>query len=169
MKLNYRALASAALVLTSCANLAPAATTAQTTFGPQSASSSFDILFTTPILDATQLVSISDGAVFTGEGATLIISAIFTDNQTQQVFSQFQSNYLQNKTLSSVTGNTFTAFSLPKDVKGLRFLANGFPPGTITIPSSTVATFNVVPEPTSAILATFGCVVLGLKRRRAIA
>lgn len=171
MKSNYRAAASAGLLLSSaCANLAPGATTVQTTVGPQAASNSFDVLFSTPLTDVTQLVSISDGSVNTGEGATMKISAVLTNNQVVELFSKMETfPFFQTPTLTNFTGNVFTAFATPQDVKALRFTSTGSPAGTFALPAMTVLTFTVIPEPAAAFLMVLGCVFLAFGRRRRLA
>lgn len=170
MKANYRAAASAGLLLSSaCANVGHAATTVQTTVGPQGAASNFDVLFSTPLTSVSQLVSISDGSVNTGEGATMKISAVLTNNQVVEIFSKMEPfPFNQILTLPNFTGNVFTAFATPQDVKALRFSSTGFPAGTFTLPALTVLTFAVVPEPAAAIMMLLGIVFLAVRRRRMI-
>ena len=135
MKSNYRAAASAGLLLSACANVGQSATTVQTTVGPQTASSNFDVLFSSPISSVSDLVSISDGSVYTGEGATLSISAILTNDQVVEIFSKFPSPF-QNVTLSSFTGNVFTDFATPQSIKALRFKSSGGSiAGTFALPA----------------------------------
>lgn len=171
MKSNYRAAASAGLLLSACANVGQGATTVQTTVGPQAASSNFDVLFSTPLISVTQLVSISDGSVNTGEGAVLSISAILTDNQVVEIFSKMQSPpFFQTPPLSTFTGNVFNAFATPQDVKALRFSSTGGSGGTVAgtfaLPALTVLTFAAVPEPAAAIMMFLGVVFLAVCRRR---
>ena len=170
MKANYRAAASAGLLLSACANVGQAATTVQAIVGPQNASSNFDVLFSTPLTSVTQLVSISDGSVNTGEGATLSISAVLTNNQVVEIFSKSApSPFFQTPTLANFTGNVFTSFATPQDVKALRFKATGFPAGTFALPAMTLLTFAVVPEPAAAVMMLLGMVFLAVRRRRMIA
>ncbi|MEO5912872.1 MAG: PEP-CTERM sorting domain-containing protein [Luteolibacter sp.] len=170
MKANYRAAASAGLLLSACANVGHAATTVQTVVGPQAASSNFDVLFSTPLTSVTQLVSISDGSVNTGEGAAFSISAILTNNQVVQIFSASPPPpFFQTPSLAAFTGNVFTPFGTPQDVKALRFTSTGFPAGTFALPALTVLTFTVVPEPAAALLMVLGFVFLAFRHRRQIA
>src|SRR6478672_1390929 len=100
MKANYRAAASAGLLLSACANVGHAATTVQTTVGPHATGSNFDLLFSTPVTGVEQLVSISDGSVNTGEGAAITISAILPDDSLVQLFSSpLSSPFFRNITL----------------------------------------------------------------------
>ena len=169
MKSNYRAAASAGLLLSACANVGQSATTVQTTVGPQASSSNFDVLFSTPISSVSDLVSISDGSVTTGEGATLSISAILTNDQVVQIFSKVPSPF-QNQTLATLTGNLFSEFATPQDVKALRFMSTGGQiAGTFALPAMTVLTFAVVPEPAAAVMMLLGLVFLAVRRRRVIA
>jgi len=169
MKPNYRTAASAGLLVTAaCANLAPAATTVQTVVGPQATSSGFDVLFSS-VASVEDLVSISDGSVYTGEGASFKISAILTNDQVVEIFSHFPLNPFETISLSTLTGNAFTDFATPQDIKGLRFTASGGnpnQPGTFTLPGSTVLTFAVVPEPTAAVIMLSGVISLAAHRRR---
>ena len=168
MKANYCAVASAGVLLTSSANVGQAATTVQTTVGPQAASSNFDLLFTTPLTSVQQLVSISTGSVNTGEGATMTISGILPDNSLVQLFSKVSSPF-QNVSLFTITGDVFTPFPIPQTVKGLRFTSTGPAAlGTFAFPALTVLTFAVVPEPAAAIMMLLGVVFLAVRHRRKI-
>ena len=167
MKANYRAAASAGLLLSAaCADLGQAATTVQTTVGPQAASSNFDLLFSTPLTNVEQLVSISDGSVSTGEGGAMTISAILPDDSLVLLFSK--TSFFENIALSTLTGNIFSSFSTPQTVKGLQFkyVGSSGPQGTFTIPASTVLTFTAVPEPATAVVTLLGGVFVAIRRRR---
>jgi len=83
---------------------------------------SFDVLFT-PIQDVTDLVSISAGSVYTGEGASLAIQAIASDDTTVTVFTDPLNPFFLNTSLSSVTNNTFTDFSA-REIKGAAVYAD---------------------------------------------
>jgi hypothetical protein len=167
MKSNYRAAASAGLLLSACANVGHGATTVQTTVGPHAASSNFDVLFSTPLTSVTQLVSISEGSVNTGEGATMKISAVLTNNQVVEIFSKMEPfPFFQTPTLTDFTDNVFTPFATPQDVKALRFTSTGFPAGTFALPALTILTFAVVPEPAAAIMMMLGLVFLAVRRRK---
>ncbi|HVJ47490.1 MAG TPA: PEP-CTERM sorting domain-containing protein [Luteolibacter sp.] len=172
MKANYRAAASAGLLLSACANVGQAATTVQVTVGPQAASSSFDTMFST-LTSVEQLVSISDGAVNTGEGSTMTINAILEDNSLVEIFRKSVSpsppQMFQNVSLQSLTLNTFTPLSTPQNVKGLRFGFTGFPAGNLAFPALTVLTFSVVPEPAAAVMMMLGFVFLAFRHRRKLA
>ncbi|MEO5713056.1 MAG: PEP-CTERM sorting domain-containing protein [Luteolibacter sp.] len=170
MKANYRAAASAGLLLSACANVGHAATTVQTTVGPHAVGTNFDLLFSTPLTSVTQLVSINDGSVNTGEGATLSISAILTNDQEVVIFSQVPSfPFFRDLSISSFTGNVFSAFATPQDVKALRFQSTGSggtQPGSFAFPAAAILTFAVVPEPAAAILMALGFVLLAFRHRR---
>lgn len=173
MKANYRAAASAGLLLSACASVGEAATTVQTTVGPQAAASNFDLIFSTPITSVEQLVSIGDGSVNTGEGATMTINAILQDNSLVELFRKSVSpsppEMHLNVSLVSLTSNTFTPFATPQTVKGLRFGFTGFPAGNVAIPALTVLTFSVVPEPAAAVMMMLGFVFLAFRHRRKLA
>lgn len=166
MKPHYRAAASAGLLLSACANLGEAATTVQTIVGPQTASSSFDLLFSTPVTSVEDLVSISDGSVYTGEGATMTVSAVLANDQVVTLFSTIPSPF-QNISLFNLTNNNFTAFVTPQEVKALRFRSTGGNvAGTFAIPALTVLTLAVVPEPAAAMMMLLGCAFLAFRRRK---
>lgn len=166
MKANYRAAASAGLMLSACAQMTHGATTVQTTVGPQAASSNFDVLFSSTISSVTDLVSISDGSVYTGEGAMMTVSAILPDDSLVQLFSRVSSPF-QNISLSTLTGNMFSDLATPQEIKGLRFgSSGGNVAGTFALPALTVLTFAVIPEPGAAIAMLLGCVFLAVRRRR---
>ncbi|MES2924415.1 MAG: PEP-CTERM sorting domain-containing protein [Verrucomicrobiota bacterium] len=170
MKTNYRAAASAGLLLSACANVGHSATTVQTVVTADFAGSNFDLIFTTPVLSAEQLVMINAGSVNTGEGATLNISAIMTDNQVVEIFSKsVPPPFFQTPNLPTFTASGFTPFATPKDVKGLRFTSTGAVAGTFAVPALTVITFSVVPEPAAAIMMLLGVVFLAVRRRRVAA
>ena len=58
MKANYRAAASAGLILSAaCTDIGHGATTVDTIVGPYAANSNFDVIFTTPLIGVEQLVS----------------------------------------------------------------------------------------------------------------
>lgn len=168
MNTKCRAVASASLLL---ASGSVGNATVDRTIGPQSVTGgSFDVLFGTPVLDATDLVSISDGSVFTGEAGAFVISAILTDDQAVPLFSYTTpfADWSKNFTLAAITGNNFTDFVTPSPVKGLRFSATNSNPGpdpTITLPAA-IAAFTVVPEPTIAVCLAAGILLLGMMRWR---
>ncbi len=170
MKANYRAAASAGLILSAaCADVGEGATTVQTVVGPYATSSDIEILFASPILSVTDLVSISDGAVYTGEGAKMTVSVVLTNEQVVEIFSKIGSPF-ESPTLAVFTGNAFTDFATPQDIKALRInYSGGQQAGNFSLPGSTVLTFAVVPEPAGAIMAGIGFVFLAGHRRRKIA
>jgi len=130
-----------------------------TTMSSSDTTASFDVLFT-PVENATDLVSISAGSVYTGEGASLTIQAIASDDTTETLFDSSPSGFLpffENQLLSEITNNTFTDFSA-RDIKGLRFTlaqSNPFLKPSLTLPVGTEFVFSAVPEPAAAIL--LGC------------
>ena len=167
MKANYRAAASAGLLLSACAGVAQGVTTVQTTIGPHAAGSNFDLIFSTSISSATQLVSIDDGSVFTGEGAAFSISAVLTNDQVVEVFAAAPGAPFQTVSLSTFTGNAFTSFAIPQDVKALRFTSTGGNvAGTFTFATVAVVTLATVPEPAAAIMMLLGVIFLAVRRRR---
>jgi len=129
---------------------------------------SYDVLFT-PIADATDLVSISAGSVYTGEGPSFTIQAIGSDDTTVDLFfDPFNYDFFQTVSLASITNNTFTDFSA-REIKGLRFtLAQPFgPQPSLTLPVGTELVFSAVPEPAAAVLLGCGlaAVLIGRKLR----
>jgi hypothetical protein len=167
-KSKYRAAASAGLLLAASGGVGESATTVQVSVGPVSTSTSFDVLFA-QVNSVSQLVSISAGSVYTGEGADLTISAIFADNQVVEIFSEVNAPF-SNLSLSDITDNDFTPFGSPAEVKGLRFTSvGGNVAGSFALPAATILTFMVVPEPTAALLAVFGMFLLAVRRRRMVA
>ena len=157
--------ASVGLLVAASGNLGLAEIMVQRTVGAVSGTN-FDVLFDT-VTDATQLVSISAGSVFTGEGGTFDISAIFSDSQTQSLFSKTIDSSYTTVALSDITGNSFTAFDVPRDVVGLHFETTDYGvPLTVSLPADTVLTFAAVPEPSTGLLLSFGVVLLVACRRR---
>ena len=162
---RHAAAASVGLLVAASGNLGLAEIMVQRTVGAVSGAN-FDVLFDT-VTDATQLVSISAGSVYTGEAAVFDISAIFSDNQTQSIFSASLDPWFESLSLSDVTGNSFAAFDVPKDVVGLRFQTTqefGLP--NYSLPASTTLTFAAVPEPSTGLLLAFGMVLLVACRGR---
>ena len=169
---RHAAAASVGLLVAASGNLGLAEIMVVRTVGPYTSvgtpSTSFDVLFDL-VTDATQLVSISAGSVVTGEGGYFDISAIFANDSTQSI--HFES-FWGTLNLSSIPTIQFTPFTLPEDVKGLRFSANqqyaNTPNGTpsISLPASTTLTFAAVPEPSTGLLLVFGMVLLVACRGR---
>ena len=123
--------------------------------GPQQGSS-FDLMFEN-VTSAKDLVSISNGTVVTGEGVSLTISAIKTDDQVINLYSG-SSGCCATIPLSDLTSNNYTAFP-ESDIKGLRFSASG--QGSMAIiPAGTVLAFLAVPEPGTALLLGLGFAAL---------
>lgn len=126
---------------------------------------SFDVLFT-PVQDVTELVSISSGTVYTGEGATLAIEAIASDDTTVPLFSDFLPDFFQTNPLSVITSNSFASFSA-REIKGLRFSFQQFAPPpkpSLTLPVATDFQFVTVPEPAAGVLLACGVVAAFLGR-----
>jgi hypothetical protein len=70
-------------------------------------------------VNATDLVSISAGSVYTGEASSLTIQAIASDDSPLTLFGPYFINDLfQTVPLSTITNNAFTDFSA-QDIKGL--------------------------------------------------
>lgn len=127
------------------------------TASPQGTTASFDVLFT-PVQNATDLVSISAGSVYTGEAASLTIQAIASDDSPLTLFGPYSINdFFQTVPLSTITNNAFTDFSA-QDIKGLRFSIQNFagfgPTGfpSITLPVGTDFVISTVPEPGAGVL-----------------
>jgi len=164
---GHAAAASVGLLVAASGNLGLAGIIVERTTAISYSGANFDVLFDT-VTDATQLVSISAGSVYTGESAGFDISAIFSDNQTQSLFSGPLYPILSTVPLSDVTGNSFTAFDVPKDVVGLRFHTTYVYAATpnYSLPIPTTLTFAAVPEPSSALLLACGMVLLVACRGR---
>jgi hypothetical protein len=128
---------------------------------------SYDVLFT-PIENATDLVSISAGSVYTGEGPSFTIQAIGSDDTTTDLFfDPFNPDFFQNVSLASITNNTFTDFSA-REIKGLRFTLaqpNPGPQPSLTLPVGTELVFSAVPEPAAAMLLGCGLAAVLIGRR----
>jgi hypothetical protein len=128
---------------------------------------SYDVLFT-PVENATDLVSISDGSVYTGEAPSFTIQAIGTDDTTVDLFfEEVIYDFFQTKPLVDITSNTFTDFS-PRDIKGLRFTfvqPNPGPQPSLTLPIGTEFQFAVVPEPSAGVLLGCGLAAVLIGRR----
>jgi|GEM_PF-1258872 len=164
---GHAAAASVGLLVAASGNLGLAGIIVERTTAISYSGANFDVLFD-KVTDATQLVSISAGSVYTGEAATLDISAIFSDNKTQSLFSELLTPFFSTDPLSKFTGNSFTAFDVPKDVVGLRFQTISYygAAPNYSLPASTTLTFAAVPEPSSALLLAFGMVLLVACRGR---
>lgn len=158
--------ASAGLVLAGSPPAAQSATIVRSLTTEVVGNGSFDVLFD-PVADASQLVSISAGSVYTDEGGSMVISAILDNDSIVQLFSTPSLGFFSTDSLAFFTGNTFTAFSSPVTVKGLRFLTvlQQTSNPVVTLPVGTTFTFTV-PETTTALLSMFGVVFLGMRRAR---
>jgi hypothetical protein len=125
------------------------------------------VLFT-PIENAVDLVSISQGSVYTGEGPSFTIQAIGSDDTTVNLFfDSFNPDFFQTVTLASLTNNTFTDFSA-RELKGLRFTLaqpNPGPQPSLTLPVGTEFVFAVVPEPVAGVLLGCGLAAVLITRR----
>jgi len=139
--------------------------TTTTQYGPTPLS--YDVLFT-PIANAVDLVSISAGSVYTGEGPSFTIQAIGSDDTTVDLFfDPFNPDFFQTVTLASITSNTFTDLSA-RELKGLRFTlaqSNPGPQPSLTLPVGTELVFNAVPEPAAAVLLGCGLAAVLIGRR----
>jgi hypothetical protein len=165
MDISYRhALAAGAALLVSQggSETASAATELRTTTTSQSGAS-LDVLFA-PVPDATELVSVSDGSVFTGEGGSLVVSAITDGNQIIPLTGSIFGGFSITRSLFDMTQDDFTAFPA-QTITGIRFTMSGFDSRSVTIPSGTQFTFTTIPEPQAALLIGLG--LLGLAARGA--
>lgn len=128
---------------------------------------SYDVLFT-PVENATDLVSISAGSVYTGEGPSFTIQAIGSDDTTVNLFyDPFNPDFFQEVSLDSITNNTFADFSA-REIKGLRFTLAQPNPGlqpSLTLPVGTEFVFSVVPEPAAGVLLGCGLAAVMIGRR----
>ena len=125
MDSSYRhALAAGAALLVSHggSETASAATDFRTTTSSQSGES-IDVLFA-PVADATELVSVSDGSVYTGEGASLVVSAITDGNQIIPLTGSISGGFAVTRSLFDMTLDDFTAFPA-QAIKGIRFSMAG--------------------------------------------
>jgi len=165
MENSYRqALVAGAALLVShgASETASAATEFRTTTTSQSGAS-LDVLFA-PVPDATELVSVSDGSVFTGEGGSLVVSVITDENQIIPLTASIPGGFFNTLSLFDMTQDDFTAFPA-KTITGIRFTMAGFDSRSVTIPSGTLFTFTTIPEPQTALLIGLG--LLGLAARGA--
>lgn len=129
-------------------------------------------VFFPEVVDATELVSISAGTVNTGEFGSMVISAIYEDeNNVDQYFQIFSSGnfgfpFFATNPLSNYTGNNFTPFDVPLDIKGLRIESSGAPnqSATLLLPAGTLLTFAVVPEPTATTLIFSALLLVAFRR-----
>lgn len=143
------------------------AETVEFTLQSQMSGADYDILFP-EIAGAVDLVSISAGSVNTGEFGSMTISAITTDNQAFTLFSRsFGSPFFATNPLVTYTGNNFTDFPVPTNIKGIRIDSSGAPnqSATLTLPTGTVFTFSVVPEPAAVMLIFCGLLLLAAQRK----
>jgi len=130
---------------------------------------SFDVLFT-PVENATDLVSISAGSVYTGEGAVLTIQGIASDDTTVTLFDSGTSGFLpffQTDPLSTITNDTFTDFSA-REIKGLRFTLEQFNPflkPSLTLPVGTDFVISSVPEPGTGVMLACSLAAVLISRR----
>lgn len=162
-------IASAGLVLAGSQQHAESATITTPGLTMQVVGRNLDVLFD-PILDVSDLVTISNGSVSTEEGGSIVISAILGNDSIVQLFSHPNLGtygFFKNVNLATVTGNSFTDFPTPVAVKGLRFTLNpGFAASPqVTLPVGTTFTFTV-PEPSAALLTMLGMTFLGIRRSR---
>lgn len=168
MDISYRhALAAGAALLVShgCSDTASAATEVRTTTTSQSGES-LDVLFA-PVADATELVSISDGSVYTGEGFNLVVSAITDGNQIIPLTSPTNYPHGTTRSLLEMTQNLFTAFP-EQTITGIRFSmtgGSGYLP-LVSIPIGTDFTFTTIPEPQTALLIGLGLWALAARGAR---
>lgn len=163
---NCLSVASAGLVLAGSLPHAESATITTEGLTMQVVGGNLDVLFD-PIDSVSDLVAISDGPVFTQEGGSMVISAILSNDSIVQLFSAGVPGFQTNAPLASFTGNSFTDFSSPETVKGLRFtLSSGIgPTPQLTLPVGTTFTFTV-PEPSAALFTMLGLTFLGIRRSR---
>ena len=133
--------------------------------GPQQGSS-FDLMFEN-VTSAKDLVSISNGTVVTGEGVSLTISAIKTDDQVVNLYSGFSGSLFQSIPLSDLTSNDYQEFP-ESDIKGLRVSASGIAGPFVIIPAGTVLAFLAVPEPGTALLLGLGFAALSSRPVRGL-
>ena len=161
---KFYAAMSAGALLAAAGSSVQADSTVQRTLPSQRSGASYDILFD-EVTDATDLVSISAGSVYTGESGQMTISAIDVNNQVFQLFAgTFYAEWFQTNPLAYYTNNDFTQFAAPSDIIGLRIASGGYPSATLTLPAGTVLTFAVLPEPTVTFLIFSGLLLLALRR-----
>jgi hypothetical protein len=125
---------------------------------------SYDVLFT-PVQSATDLVSISDGSVYTGEAASIAIKAITTNDTTIDLFPTTFMPAFQTKSLVSITNNAYADFA-PQDIKGLRFTLSFFAvEPSLTLPTGTQFAIAAVPEPGTGLMLACGLAAVLIGRR----
>jgi len=128
--------------------------------------STIDLIFSSDIANADELLSISGGTVGGGESGTFTLTVDYANSTHQQIVSQ-AFNGFHSILLASISNKTFTEGT----IDGLTLAVTAAPGGTgvnkISLPSGTDFTFAVVPEPTSLALAGLGLGGMWMARRRA--
>lgn len=155
--------AGAVLAIAGVADNAGSSTETQITIGTEySIWSGGDLYFDT-VMSATDLVSIDDASVFTGEGWGIDVSLIKTDNSLVSVFDGSSVSGGMTVPLSDLTSNNYSEFA-ESDIKGLRFDLG--PLAEVVIPAGAILTFAVIPEPATALLMGLGLLVFSSSRLR---
>jgi len=122
---------------------------------------SIDLLFSQNIVNADELISISEGGTTSSESGSFALSVVYTNSTAQQLYTDtFTGQTLQFNTISD---KTFTEGT----IDGLNFVLSSTTYNTVeTVPAGTVFTFAVVPEPGTLALAAMGAGGLWLAVRR---
>jgi hypothetical protein len=123
------------------------------------------VSFSQDIPYADELLSISEGSLSGGEGASFTLSVEFTNATTQEIYSDSW-NIGETYNLNTIPSESFPT----GDISGLVFdVANGIggPPIQFSVPAGTVFTFGVaVPEPASGALLILGAAGIWTFARR---
>lgn len=162
--------ASAGLVLAGSQPHAESATIATPALTTEIVGRDVDVLFD-PIDSVKDLVSISNGSVYTDEGGSMTISAILDNNSVVELFAAsdlWAYGIFNNVDLATITGNNFTDLPTDSVVKGIRFTLVpyfSFIDPRVTLPVGTTFTF-AVPESSAPLLTMLGLTFLGSRRSR---
>ena len=140
-----------------------AATEIQRTIDATESFNQSNLLFD-PVFSATDLVSISDGSVKTGEGWGVEIKAIKTDDSMITIHERSPISGGEIP-LKDATSNGFSGFP-ESDIKGLFFDAGPLSGIGITLPVGTILTFAVIPEPATALVMGLGLLVFSSSQLR---
>jgi len=162
---GHKVLFLSCLLLAAQQHAAAAETVTYTTPSTINSALPYDLSITPSITGADELVSISNGSVGGNEFAGYTITALFSDDTSQLLYTG-ETNSGATDTLARTYDATF-----PEDtLTGLKFSATSVElPLSVSIPEGTVFTFDAVPMPepsTFAILGTALAAIPLLRLRR---
>jgi hypothetical protein len=161
-----KALFLSCLLLAAQQHAASAAQVTYTTPSDIASALPYDLSISPSITGADELISINNGTITGSEYSNYSISALFSDNPSQVLYTK-QLGCCAD-TASDTLDRTYDASFGPDTLIGLEFTD---PDGaSVAIPEGTVFTFDAQPMPepsTAAILGTALAAVPLLRRRRA--